>query len=300
MSARSSRRSWSASRTSWKFRCSRYRNPPWISLLERLEVPDEKSARSTSATLSPRVAASSAMPAPVTPPPTTSRSKVASPSSASAEARSPGPSLDPGGLPIIPPGPRVLCRVRARGRRATWPATVGPPGSRSSKIAPPIVKPQAPAASRSRDLLERGDGAGGDHRAVDGVDHRARERDRVGGRVPVGEQVDPVDAVDRGQPAPRRRRSPRSSPSSTLGWPVDRCRGTGSSGRRSPRGSPRPCSALRAAEDPVDADVEAPPAASAARPRRLVETTSSITSMPASCAAAGDARAAPRAAGRRP
>jgi hypothetical protein len=29
----------------------------------------------------------------------------------------------------------------------TWPATDGPPGSRPSKIALPIVKPHAPAAS---------------------------------------------------------------------------------------------------------------------------------------------------------
>src|SRR5690606_2023634 len=46
-----------------------------INLVERLLVPEAKSSRSTSATLSPRDTASNAMPAPVIPPPITSKSK---------------------------------------------------------------------------------------------------------------------------------------------------------------------------------------------------------------------------------
>ena len=47
-----------------------------MSLLERLEVPAAKSRASTSATFSPRVAASSAAPVPVEPAPMTTMSKV--------------------------------------------------------------------------------------------------------------------------------------------------------------------------------------------------------------------------------
>ena len=49
--------------------------PPWMSLVDREEVPEEKSSRSTRPTRSPRVAASSAAPHPVAPPPTTSTSR---------------------------------------------------------------------------------------------------------------------------------------------------------------------------------------------------------------------------------
>src|ERR1051326_1335481 len=51
--------------------------PPWISLELRLDVPAAQSLRSTSATRRPRSAASRATPAPVIPPPTTSRSSSA-------------------------------------------------------------------------------------------------------------------------------------------------------------------------------------------------------------------------------
>src|SRR6059036_144399 len=51
--------------------------PPWISLELRLEVPAAQSLRSTSATRSPRSAASRATPAPVMPPPMTRRSSAA-------------------------------------------------------------------------------------------------------------------------------------------------------------------------------------------------------------------------------
>jgi hypothetical protein len=48
---------------------------PWTSFDDALDVPDAKSSRSTSATAKPWRAASSATPAPMIPPPTTSRSK---------------------------------------------------------------------------------------------------------------------------------------------------------------------------------------------------------------------------------
>ena len=58
-----------------------------MSLLERLEVPAAKSRFSISATERPRLAASSAMPQPVTPPPTTSTSKSSTPSRSSWRPR---------------------------------------------------------------------------------------------------------------------------------------------------------------------------------------------------------------------
>src|ERR1035437_3690550 len=51
--------------------CSRYRTPPWTSLVLRLEVPFPKSLCSSSRTSYPRLAPSIATPAPVAPPPTT-------------------------------------------------------------------------------------------------------------------------------------------------------------------------------------------------------------------------------------
>src|SRR5665647_1938952 len=64
-------RSVSASRTRCKSSIWRYRRPPWTSLLDRLEVPPAQSWASTMPTLRPRVTASRATPAPVTPPPMT-------------------------------------------------------------------------------------------------------------------------------------------------------------------------------------------------------------------------------------
>ena len=59
---------------SFQFRCltasSRYRTPPWRRFVERLDVPEEKSYLSTSATLYPRRVASRAIMDPVLPPPT--------------------------------------------------------------------------------------------------------------------------------------------------------------------------------------------------------------------------------------
>src|SRR3954468_24738689 len=63
-----------------------------MSLLERLDVPAAKSRFSSSATDSPRVAASSAQPAPVAPAPITTTSKRSSAIRASAARRCSGPS----------------------------------------------------------------------------------------------------------------------------------------------------------------------------------------------------------------
>src|SRR3954452_1373072 len=91
---RSRPRSIRASRTSRKSSCSRYRMPPCTSLDDRLEVPEAKSRASSRPTLSPRVAASTAEPAPTMPPPTTRMSSSVSLSAAIAAARSAGPSRD--------------------------------------------------------------------------------------------------------------------------------------------------------------------------------------------------------------
>src|SRR6185437_2807278 len=68
------------------------RRPPWMSLLDRDEVPDPKSRASTSPTDSPLVAASRATPAPTTPPPTTSTWCSMRAIAARARSRSAGPS----------------------------------------------------------------------------------------------------------------------------------------------------------------------------------------------------------------
>src|SRR5260370_30733932 len=64
-----------------------------MSLLDRDEVPEPKSLASTKPTDRPRVAASSATPAPTTPPPTTSTWTSLAASTPSAASRSSGPSL---------------------------------------------------------------------------------------------------------------------------------------------------------------------------------------------------------------
>src|SRR5687768_1994519 len=77
-----------------------------MSLLERLEVPEAKSRASSSATDNPRLAASSAQPAPVAPPPMTTTSKVSSRIRPSAAERcsgsrraGDGPCMTPTTLP---------------------------------------------------------------------------------------------------------------------------------------------------------------------------------------------------------
>ncbi len=76
-----------------------------MSLLDREEVPEPKSLASTRPTDSPRVAASSATPAPTTPPPMTSTWCSVLVSSASAAARSSGPSL------AVAPAPAITGRT---------------------------------------------------------------------------------------------------------------------------------------------------------------------------------------------
>src|SRR4249920_2755201 len=76
-----------------------------MSLLDRDEVPEPKSRASARPTVSPRVAASSATPAPTTPPPTTRTWCSVSASAASAAARSAGPSL------AVTPAPAITFRT---------------------------------------------------------------------------------------------------------------------------------------------------------------------------------------------
>lgn len=59
--------------------------PPWSNLVDLLDVAPAKSCCSTSATCSPRLAASHAQAAPMTPPPMTSRSKTRVPARADLE-----------------------------------------------------------------------------------------------------------------------------------------------------------------------------------------------------------------------
>src|SRR5581483_4859889 len=69
-------RSRSASYTRCNCPLTRYRTPPCTSLVARLEVACAKSPDSTSAVRNPRVAASTASPRPVAPPPTIKTSRL--------------------------------------------------------------------------------------------------------------------------------------------------------------------------------------------------------------------------------
>ncbi len=71
---------------------AKYRSPPCTSLDDRLDVPEAKSRASTSPTFRPRLAASSAAPAPTTPAPITRTSNCSSSRRRSATARYSGPS----------------------------------------------------------------------------------------------------------------------------------------------------------------------------------------------------------------
>ena len=87
------RRSRLASNTRCRWPCSRYRTPPCTRREERDEVPLAQSSDSSMATLNPRSAASRATPAPVIPPPTTSRSNRCSNNRCHATAREARPSV---------------------------------------------------------------------------------------------------------------------------------------------------------------------------------------------------------------
>src|SRR5688572_12749279 len=81
-----------------------------MSLLDRLEVPAAQSRASSSPTESPRLAASSAAPAPVTPPPITRTSTTSSASRARSARRRSGDSAvplmsEPSMSPTVPPRP---------------------------------------------------------------------------------------------------------------------------------------------------------------------------------------------------
>ena len=79
--------------------------PPWTSLDDLEEVPEAKSPFSTRAVRSPRLAASSATPAPVMPPPTTTTSKRSAARRRRASSPGEGP-WSPGGR--RPPAVRSL------------------------------------------------------------------------------------------------------------------------------------------------------------------------------------------------
>src|SRR4051812_42097329 len=91
---------------------SRYRSPPWISLLDALEVPAARSRASTSPTRSPRVAASSAAPAPVMPPPMTRTSRSPEVSASMARCRAAGSSA-----PLMAAGSQLLLGKQASSNR---------------------------------------------------------------------------------------------------------------------------------------------------------------------------------------
>src|SRR4029453_10547879 len=104
-----------------------------MSFDDRLEVPAAKSDFSTRATLYPREAASRATPAPVIPPPTTTRSKL----SRSIEARASARGITAGTLrslrapaaqvPLSPVGVGPGGGGRSHARRPEHPPPSGPP-----------------------------------------------------------------------------------------------------------------------------------------------------------------------------
>ena len=104
--------------------------PPWTILEDFDEVPEAKSPFSTRAVLSPRLAASSATPAPVTPPPMTSTSNSSSARRRSASSRRNGcigPAchirlrIDPGcSVPMGPVPVLVSCRRGSRHGAGPW------------------------------------------------------------------------------------------------------------------------------------------------------------------------------------
>src|SRR5437764_3618678 len=99
--------------------------PPWTSFDDALLVPEAKSPLSMRATRRPRRAASRATPAPVMPPPRTSRSKVPSASDSSdLLMRAPTPS------PLHPPG---------QGLQALPALAVGPGEAPGVDVPPPQV-----------------------------------------------------------------------------------------------------------------------------------------------------------------
>ena len=142
----------------------------------RLEVPEAKSRASTSATFSPRVAASRAAPAPTTPPPMTTTSNCSLPSRSQACARCSGPEE---GLPVARSGDRV---THVDGllvtRRYGCPSQVTWAQSRSScaisRRAASMIEPDSDGYTEKR-LRQVG-------RPTMAVLHRQRDRqDQLGG-----------------------------------------------------------------------------------------------------------------------
>src|SRR5215207_11759000 len=116
--------------------------PPWMSLLDRDDVPLAMSRASTSAVGSPRVTASSATPQPVIPPPMTRTSKRSSASRRHASFRAPGSSRPPG---VIGTSPLVLGPVQ-RALHGLSPACHLPlaPGIVARRLPPAVLGPMPP------------------------------------------------------------------------------------------------------------------------------------------------------------
>ncbi len=134
-------RSCSASLTRPKSSISRYRSPPWMSLEERDDVPAAQSFASTMPTLSPRVTASSAAPAPTMPPPTIRMSSswpgAVLPLSTVIEAsRSAGPRAPP--ATGEPPGKLFMSRLHPGSNLVGHQTTSKFPGW-AGPIEPPVV-----------------------------------------------------------------------------------------------------------------------------------------------------------------
>src|SRR5215207_8686430 len=116
--------------------------PPWMSLLDRDDVPLAMSRASTSAVGSPRVTASSATPQPVIPPPMTRTSKRSSASRRHASFRAPGSSRPLGviGTSSLVLGP-VQCALHGLPPACHLPLA---PGIVARRLPPAILGPVPP------------------------------------------------------------------------------------------------------------------------------------------------------------
>ena len=92
--------------------------------------------------------------------------------------------MGPVGLDLSPSSSLHCCRVHS-----IWAPRSGAPGSTPSKMAPPIVKAQAPASATPWMRSARVDRACHHHRAAGGRHHRPGEVDRIDCPVPIGEEV---------------------------------------------------------------------------------------------------------------
>src|SRR5690348_14349445 len=122
-----------------------------MSLLDRLEVPAAQSRASSSATDSPRLAASRAAPAPVTPPPITSTSTTSSGRRARSSARRAGES-----------SVRLMTPLSPDGAAGKWHG--GPPGASFAQDGRGALdRPDARAAQVGLEVDHAGGRLGGPH-----------------------------------------------------------------------------------------------------------------------------------------